>query len=78
MNTTRTPLSNITNIVDINSKRNRCKYLGMYENNLRDTARNLFAETSSRLDEYSAESSSQTEDTAKCMPDDDNGMNYIL
>nr|XP_017255894.1 PREDICTED: uncharacterized protein LOC108225517 isoform X3 [Daucus carota subsp. sativus] len=72
LNTTRTPLSNITNIVDINSKRNRCKYLGMYENNLRDTARNLFAETSSRLDEYSAESSSQTEDTAKCMPDDDN------
>ena len=78
LNKTITPLSNITNIVDINSKRNRCKYLGMYENNLRDTARNLFAETSSRLDEYSAESSSQTEDTAKCMPDDDNGMNYIL
>uniref|UniRef100_A0A164WVA2 Uncharacterized protein n=1 Tax=Daucus carota subsp. sativus TaxID=79200 RepID=A0A164WVA2_DAUCS len=77
LNTTRTPLSNITNIVDINSKRNRCKYLGMYENNLRDTARNLFAETSSRLDEYSAESSSQTEDTAKCMPDDDNGSSSI-
>ncbi|XP_017255893.1 uncharacterized protein LOC108225517 [Daucus carota subsp. sativus] len=77
LNTTRTPLSNITNIVDINSKRNRCKYLGMYENNLRDTARNLFAETSSRLDEYSAESSSQTEDTAKCMPDDDNECSTV-
>ncbi|KAL1815834.1 hypothetical protein ACET3Z_018409 [Daucus carota] len=50
---------------------------GMYENNLRDTARNLFAETSSRTVDFSAETSSQTKDTAKCLRDDDNECSTV-
>ncbi|KAL1815836.1 hypothetical protein ACET3Z_018410 [Daucus carota] len=73
LNTTRTPLSNITNIVDDNT----VPITRMYENNLRDTARNLFAETSSRTVDFSAETSSQTKDTAKCLRDDDNECSTV-